>query len=73
MDFVPNHTSNKHEWFIKSERKELGYENFYIWHPGKEINGKIVPPNNWVFTHTLPQLSLFHSFFKYLKIIVILL
>lgn len=49
LDFVPNHTSDKHEWFGKSVRKEEGYENFYIWHPGKVDNatGKRSPPSNW--------------------------
>lgn len=45
MDFVPNHSSDKHPWFIKSEKGEKEYRNFYIWQDGKE-DGK--PPNNWV-------------------------
>jgi alpha-glucosidase len=50
LDFVPNHTSNKNEWFIKSEKKESGFENFYVWHPGKNnsITGEREPPNNWI-------------------------
>lgn len=46
LDFVPNHTSNKHEWFIKSENKTPGFEDFYIWRDGEEGT----PPNNWVRT-----------------------
>lgn len=34
-DFVLPHTSNRHEWFRKSERREAGFEDFYIWHDGK--------------------------------------
>ena len=49
LDFVPNHTSNKHEWFIKSEVGTDGYKDFYIWHDGaKQINeGRNLPPNTW--------------------------
>jgi alpha-glucosidase len=48
LDFVPNHSSDEHEWFIKSENREPGYENYYIWHPGKfdPITGKRIPPTN---------------------------
>lgn len=28
LDFVPNHTSDEHEWFIKSENKVPGFEDF---------------------------------------------
>ncbi|MDR1929691.1 MAG: alpha-glucosidase [Treponema sp.] len=46
MDLVVNHTSDEHEWFQKSRRREPGYEDYYIWLPGK--NGRpVVPPNNW--------------------------
>lgn len=49
MDFVPNHTSNEHEWFIKSENREPGYEDFYIWHAGyTDSQGQKKPPNEWV-------------------------
>lgn len=50
LDFVPNHTSVEHEWFRKSVRREAGYENFYIWHPGRVNNrtGAREPPNNWL-------------------------
>lgn len=50
LDFVPNHSSSEHEWFIKSENREPGFENFYIWHPGKfdEVSKKMLPPNNWI-------------------------
>lgn len=46
MDFVPNHTSDEHEWFDKSANRVPGYENFYVWLDGRENNTK--PPNNWV-------------------------
>jgi alpha-glucosidase len=50
LDLVPNHSSDKHEWFAKSEAREPGYENYYVWHTGKfdPVAGKRLPPNNWV-------------------------
>uniref|UniRef100_A0A182JC45 alpha-glucosidase n=1 Tax=Anopheles atroparvus TaxID=41427 RepID=A0A182JC45_ANOAO len=50
MDFVPNHSSNKHEWFIKSENRENGYEDYYVWNDGKPNpdGGRNLPPNNWI-------------------------
>lgn len=48
LDFVPNHTSDEHEWFIKSEAKDPEYKDYYIWHPGKMVEGVRQPPNNWI-------------------------
>ncbi|XP_014208341.1 alpha-glucosidase-like [Copidosoma floridanum] len=48
MDFVPNHSSNKHEWFQKSVKKVEPYTDYYVWHPGKMVNRTRQPPNNWV-------------------------
>lgn len=49
LDFVPNHSSDEHPYFAKSENKEAGYEDYYVWHPGKLLaNGTRVPPSNWV-------------------------
>ncbi|EDS30628.1 conserved hypothetical protein [Culex quinquefasciatus] len=48
LDFVPNHSSDEHEWFVKSENREVGYEDFYVWHDGiVGSNGQRSPPNNW--------------------------
>lgn len=48
LDFIPNHSSNAHEWFQKSRRRLDGYDDWYIWHPGKkDENGNPIPPNNW--------------------------
>ncbi|XP_031637790.1 maltase 1-like, partial [Contarinia nasturtii] len=46
LDFVPNHTSDKHEWFQKSVKRDPEYENFYVWADGKKNNTE--PPNNWL-------------------------
>jgi len=45
LDFVPNHTSRNHTWFMESRKGgDNKYKDFYVWHPGK--NGG--PPNNWL-------------------------
>jgi len=44
MDYVPNHTSDKHPWFIdSSSSKNSAHRDWYIWRQGK--NGG--PPSNW--------------------------
>ncbi|KAL0125458.1 hypothetical protein PUN28_004518 [Cardiocondyla obscurior] len=49
MDFVPNHSSDKHEWFVKSLKSEEPYTDYYVWHKGKVLpNGTVTVPNNWV-------------------------
>ena len=48
MDLVVNHTSDEHEWFQKSRRREEPYADYYIWRKGKPDNAKKKkPPNNW--------------------------
>ena len=44
MDLVVNHTSDEHEWFIKSHDKSSPYHDYYFWREGR---GK-KPPNNWL-------------------------
>src|SRR3954465_12479564 len=47
LDYVVNHTSDKHPWFIESaSSKNNPKADWYIWHDGK--NG--APPNNWTST-----------------------
>lgn len=46
MDLVPNHSSNKHEWFLLSENRTAGYENYYVW-ADKNATTQ-AEPNNWV-------------------------
>lgn len=49
LDFVPNHTSNQSQWFLKSIDKHPEYKDYYIWHDGKRLpSGERLPPNNWV-------------------------
>jgi len=48
MDLVINHTSDHHEWFVKSrEEPESEYHDYYYWRKGKKPGGK-KPPNNWL-------------------------
>lgn len=50
MDFVPNHSSDQHEWFQKSVRREEPYTDYYMWVDpiGYDENSDPIPPNNWV-------------------------
>ncbi len=45
VDFVPNHTSDQHPWFIESRSScENPKRDWYIW---KDPNPDGTPPNNW--------------------------
>jgi alpha-glucosidase len=45
LDFVMNHTSDQHKWFISSRSSRTSpYRDWYIWRDGKGPNQ---PPNNW--------------------------
>jgi len=44
MEFVPNHSSNEHEWFLKSKNRTDKYADYYIWADGVSSG----PPNNWI-------------------------
>jgi alpha-glucosidase len=46
MDFVLNHTSPQHQWFIDSaSSRASAHRDWYIWRDGKAPG---VPPNNWL-------------------------
>ncbi len=48
MDFVMNHTSDQHKWFVDSKSSRTSvHRNWYIWHDGTR-SGQ--PPNNWLST-----------------------
>ena len=48
MDFVINHTSDQHKWFIDSRSSRTSaHRDWYIWRDGKGPNQ---PPNNWLST-----------------------
>lgn len=50
LDFIPNHTSDQHDWFKKSMKKEGEFADYYVWHDGQTnpSGGQNLPPNNWV-------------------------
>jgi alpha-glucosidase len=46
LDFVPNHTSNQHPWFVESRTsRESPKRDWYIWRDPAPSGG---PPNNWI-------------------------
>ncbi|XP_047041936.1 maltase 2-like [Helicoverpa zea] len=50
LDYVPNHASTYSEYFIKSENREPGFEDFFVWaNPRFEV-GNPTPqvPSNWI-------------------------
>ncbi len=70
LDFVVNHTSDQHPWFIESKSSRTNPKaDWYIWRDGKP-NGQ--PPNNWqsIFGHSAWQYIdsrkqyYYHAFYK---------
>jgi alpha-glucosidase len=46
LDFVPNHTSNQHPWFLESRASRTNPKReWYIWRDPAPDGG---PPNNWL-------------------------
>ena len=46
LDFVPNHTSDRHPWFVESRSsRENPKRDWYIWRGGRQDG---TPPNNWI-------------------------
>ena len=45
LDWVPNHTSDRHPWFVASRRSRTDPKRaWYVWRDGAPGGG---PPNNW--------------------------
>ena len=46
LDLVPNHTSDRHEWFVDAlSGRDARHRDFYVWaDPGPDGG----PPNNWL-------------------------
>src|SRR5215471_9187638 len=48
LDFVVNHTSDQHPWFVDSKSSRTAeHRDWYIWRDSK---GPGKPPNNWIST-----------------------
>ena len=46
LDFVPNHTSDQHPWFLDSRSSRASPKrDWYIWRERRRDGG---PPNNWL-------------------------
>src|SRR5690349_10416334 len=46
LDFVPNHTSEQHPWFVESQSSRSSPKrDWYIWRDPAPDGG---PPNNWL-------------------------
>jgi alpha-glucosidase len=46
LDFVPNHTSDRHPWFLESRASRASPKrDWYLWHDPAPDGG---PPNNWL-------------------------
>jgi alpha-glucosidase len=46
IDFVPNHTSDQHPWFVESRRSRFNSKrDWYVWRDPKPDGW---PPNNWL-------------------------
>ncbi|MGI8984799.1 MAG: alpha-amylase family glycosyl hydrolase [Acidimicrobiales bacterium] len=46
LDWVPNHTSDRHPWFVESRASRASPKrDWYVWRDG---HGPGTPPNNWL-------------------------
>lgn len=45
IDFVPNHTSDQHPWFLASRKNDKDKKDYYVWRDAKPDGS---PPNNWL-------------------------
>ncbi len=46
VDYVPNHTSNRHPWFVESRSSRANSKrDWYVWRDAKPDGS---PPNNWL-------------------------
>ena len=47
MDWVPNHTSDQHPWFVDARSsRSAEHRDWYLWRDGRAPGGG-EPPNNW--------------------------
>lgn len=46
LDLVPNHTSDRHPWFVAALQGDAECRARYLFRPGRGADGSL-PPNNW--------------------------
>ncbi|GHV17735.1 alpha-amylase [Clostridia bacterium] len=63
MDLVVNHTSDEHEWFVKSRANDPEYRDYYIWSDKPNNWDTFFMEDAWTFDEVRGQyyLHLFHS------------
>lgn len=50
FDFVPNHTSSNHPWFLQSAKEEEGKSDWYLWNEKKLSWNPMGNANTWYFS-----------------------
>lgn len=61
MDFIPNHTSDRHRWFNLSRARDPHYKDYYIW---TDCDAAAPKPNNWVSMVIVPHYVLYMHFIR---------
>lgn len=61
MDFIPNHTSDRHRWFNLSRARDPHYKDYYIW---TDCDAAAPKPNNWVSMVIVPHYVLYTHFIR---------
>src|SRR5215212_738108 len=56
FDFVPNHTSSAHPWFVESRRSRDSPKRDWYWWRDPKPDGS--PPNNWLSNFVGPAWSI---------------
>jgi alpha-glucosidase len=63
LDFVPNHTSDRHPWFVQSRsRRDDPKRDWYLWRDPAPDGG---PPNNWLSNFGGPAWTYDHATRQY--------
>jgi len=55
FDFVPNHTSNLHPWFLQSAKRESGKDDWYLWNNEKLSWNAMGNGNTWYSNYDRQQ------------------
>ncbi|CAK1549550.1 unnamed protein product [Leptosia nina] len=48
LDYVPNHASSESKYFVNSQARVQGYENYFVWADPIIENGERKVPSNWI-------------------------